>query len=90
MDAVGRFDGEEFLAVLTGLTYEDVVVSAERIRRVIATSPIGYEERMIPVTCSIGCTLSTPGDDVDAMVKRADVALYRAKALGRNRVEMEQ
>jgi diguanylate cyclase (GGDEF)-like protein len=90
MDAVGRFGGEEFLAVLTGLTHEDVVVSAERIRGVIAKSPIAYEERAIPVTCSIGCTLSTPGDDVDTMVKRADVALYRAKALGRNRVEMER
>jgi diguanylate cyclase (GGDEF)-like protein len=88
-DAVGRFGGEEFLAVLTGITDEDVIVSAERIRGVIAKSPIDYEQRPIPVTCSIGCTLSTPGDDLDAMVKRADVALYRAKALGRNRVEME-
>lgn len=90
MDAVGRFGGEEFLAVLTGLTQEDVLTSAERIRSVIAASPIDYEQRSIPVTCSIGCTLSTPGDDVDTMVKRADVALYRAKAMGRDRVETEQ
>ena len=76
--------------MLTGITDDDVTVSAERIRGVIAKSPVDYEERSIPVTCSIGCTLSTPGDDVDAMVKRADVALYRAKALGRNRVEMER
>lgn len=89
LDAVGRYGGEEFLAVLTGISSESAFNAAERIRDVVARTPVRYEQHDLNITCSIGWTAGGDGDSVDDMVRRADRALYRAKAGGRNRVEVE-
>jgi diguanylate cyclase (GGDEF)-like protein len=88
-DAVGRFGGEEFLVVMTDVERDDMANIAERIRQSLAKAPIRFDNHVIELTCSVGCTLGGRTDSIDTLVGRADRALYRAKAAGRNRVESE-
>jgi diguanylate cyclase (GGDEF)-like protein len=91
-DAVGRYGGEEFLVVLPGCGPADLVTSAERLRNSIAECPVDTSAGLVPVTLSLGILSLLPGKrqslDYEAMLRAADQALYRAKANGRNRVEM--
>lgn len=90
-DSVGRYGGEEFLFVLYPCSAEEVVKAAERFRRAIAETPVAIESDVpsdIRVTISLG-TSSTSGQEdarMENLLKRADDALYRSKASGRNRV----
>jgi two-component system cell cycle response regulator len=85
-DAIGRWGGEEFIAVLSDTPAEAAMVAAERMRQVIAATPFELEGGLlIPVTVSIGHTSGL--DDAEILVHRADDALYQAKGAGRNRVE---
>jgi diguanylate cyclase (GGDEF)-like protein len=84
-DALGRWGGEEFLAVLTDTPPEGIRIMAERLRQVIAAAPFILEDgSRIGVTVSVGHTYGT--EDAEVLVHRADDALYVAKAEGRNRV----
>ena len=91
-DAIGRYGGEEFLILLPGCEGEAACVQAERIREAVAAGPFAFGNESIAVTCSIGASFrSLPVEaDTDSLVREADLALYRAKARGRNRVEMQQ
>ncbi len=84
-DVVGRWGGEEFLAVLPVTDAAGAVQAAERLRAVVAATPvpIGNGEGRV-VTISAGCALAA--GDLDDVVRRADEALYEAKAAGRNTV----
>ncbi len=89
-DALGRYGGEEFLAVLPGSGRSSARSQAERLREAVAAQPFDAGGAPIPVTCSVGIA-SRPalsGADVDALIREADLALYKAKKRGRNRVEM--
>lgn len=82
-DQLGRFGGEEFVALLPETELADAVVVAERIRQACAVI-----HPAVGCTVSIGVTANAAaGDTVDAVFARADAAMYRAKARGRNRVE---
>ena len=83
-DVVGRWGGDEFLAVLPHTPLEEAEVMAERILRSLADSPIVYGDFRIPVTVSAGCT-ATPGTSAD-LLTRCDLALYDSKGAGRNAV----
>jgi diguanylate cyclase (GGDEF)-like protein len=84
-DALGRWGGEEFLAVLTDTPPEGVRTMAERLRQVVAAAPFTLDDgSQIKVTVSVGHTNGT--DDAEVLVHRADDALYVAKAEGRNRI----
>jgi diguanylate cyclase (GGDEF)-like protein len=84
-DALGRWGGEEFLAVLTDTPPEGVRVMAERLRQVVAAAPFTLDDgSQIRVTVSVGHTNGR--EDAEVLVHRADDALYVAKAEGRNRV----
>jgi len=85
-DIAGRYGGEEFFVVLPETSPENALLIAERIRRALAES----EELDPPVTISVGVhTWSGEGDvEPDALIATADAALYEAKRLGRNRVEV--
>jgi diguanylate cyclase (GGDEF)-like protein len=85
-DIVGRFGGEEFVALLPG-TIADAKVVAERVRRAFETAAVTVAGCDLNATVSIGAAAGQPGTDIVALLAAADVALYRAKANGRNRVE---
>ena len=84
-DVAGRWGGEEFLALLPQTDPPGAGAVAERIRRAMADAPVKLADREITVTVSIGYTAGVV-DDVDALVNRADAAMYEAKEAGRNRV----
>ena len=88
-DQLGRYGGEEFLVVLPGCDEDDAGQLADRLRVRTAAEPVAYAGGAVPVTASFGVAVYH-GDgppDPDALLHRADLALYRAKAGGRNRVE---
>jgi diguanylate cyclase (GGDEF)-like protein len=85
-DVVGRYGGEEFVAILAGAS-PTVAEIAERLRRSVSATPIETRDGPIPVTVSIGLAFLTPDDcDLDALLRRADASLYQAKRGGRNQV----
>ena len=86
-DIVARYGGEEFLVVMAGAGPEETAVIADRLRIAVAESAIDLGYLKLPVTISIGSALSAPNTDPEALLAAADSAMYRAKALGRNRVE---
>jgi two-component system cell cycle response regulator len=89
-DAIGRYGGEEFLVVLPACTSEDAFRLAERLRLGISQEPIISTGGSIEITSSLGVATGEPTAILDAMalIQAADTALYRAKAGGRNRVEI--
>jgi len=90
-DSIARWGGEEFLVAMPDAGEEVALMVAERLRRVIAGSPLrpasgppGFE---LAVTVSIGVSvIGGPGDTPEEALRRADEALYAAKRAGRNRV----
>jgi two-component system cell cycle response regulator len=85
-DELGRLGGEEFLALLPDAPAEAAAIVAESLRAsvdVVRTRMDGLE---LAVTVSVGCATWNGEEDADALVKRADNALYAAKNAGRNEV----
>ena len=93
MDIFARWGGEEFIVALPGTDLEHARARAEMLRTTIETQDFAHSWRSgnaIPFTVSIGVATRAPGErDLRALLKRADLALYRAKEAGRNRVELE-
>jgi diguanylate cyclase (GGDEF)-like protein len=88
-DGIGRYGGEEFLFVLPGCDADAALVAMERVRTRAAATPAHWEGQLLPVTLSIGVAWTDPdGLTAAGLTLAADEALYRAKAGGRNRVEM--
>lgn len=86
-DYLGRLGGEEFLALLTDTDEDAAARIAERLRRTVASARVPTDAGMLAVTVSVGWATWDGEEDVDALVKRADEALYAAKDGGRDRVE---
>jgi two-component system cell cycle response regulator len=88
LDLCCRFGGEEFVAAFSGGGSEMALAIAERLRQSIADEPVAIAGAApLAVTISIGiASTAGPGDTAEALLKRADGALYQAKAEGRNRV----
>jgi len=84
-DRCARYGGEEFVVLLPGASQEKAQEIAERLRAAVAAQPLVDTPR-IANTVSIGVAWMAEGDDAEALLKRADAALYRAKEGGRNRV----
>jgi len=90
-DVAGRYGGEEFCIVLPETQVGNTTQVAERIRNRLATTPLSVGSTSIVVTASIGVAGMDSTEGVlsaSTLVERADRALYSAKHLGRNRVEM--
>jgi predicted signal transduction protein with EAL and GGDEF domain len=69
-------------------TQAEAAIAAERMRKAFAAATTGPEGCDIPATVSIGVACGSPNASIDMLIARADAALYRAKANGRNRVEL--
>jgi diguanylate cyclase (GGDEF)-like protein len=89
-EKVGRYGGEEFLVVAPDCNGCSVVTLAERVREWISGAAINTGYEALPMSCSLGTAVSDAAtkEDADAIIARADAALYRAKANGRNRTEL--
>lgn len=85
-DVVARFGGEEFSLLLPGTPQAAALEVAERIRRAVAAHPWSTIHADLAVTISAGVACTHDAGEVAALIQRADTALYRAKAAGRNRV----
>jgi len=87
-DLFARYGGEEFVVVLRGIDLAGTERAGERVRKVVSTNCPSHDERIIPVTVSIGgaslSTCETP--TTEALIATADRRLYVAKKRGRNRV----
>lgn len=87
IDLVGRFGGEEFAVLLVEADLSEALDVAERLRICLLTEPIVVGDYQIAATASFGVVTLTDGaTEIDALLRRADVALYAAKRSGRNRV----
>lgn len=88
-DVLGRYGGEEFMVLLPGCELRAGAVVAERLRKCFADSPFQVDKLAIEVTASFGIVCSSqPHGSLEMLVDAADSALYRAKANGRNRIEL--
>ena len=86
-DVAGRVGGEEFAVVLSGADVEDANIFAQRVQKQLLETPVKANNQMIPVTVSIGIAMMSDTDtSPDASLSRSDMALYRAKEGGRNRI----
>ncbi|MDD5159366.1 MAG: GGDEF domain-containing protein [Sulfuricurvum sp.] len=88
-DRVYRFGGEEFIILLNRTDSAGAQLVAERLLNLCRNNKPLFQNQQIPVTLSIGLTKIIEGDTMDAIITRSDVALYRAKKNGKDRLEME-
>ncbi|MFM8309772.1 MAG: diguanylate cyclase [Microcystis aeruginosa] len=89
VDSFGRFGGEEFVAILPETNLEDAATTAQRICQVINELNIEIDRQKVRVTASIGVATFSPEDNnLEAVIERADHAMFAAKNQGRNRVSL--
>jgi len=86
-DVIGRLGGEEFVAVVSG-TLAEAAIAGERVRVAFAAATLDSNGHQIPATVSVGVACGSPNAAIELLMARADAALYRAKANGRNRIEL--
>ncbi len=87
-DIVCRWGGEEFLILLQHCAREDGLKIAEQLRRAVARTIVHHDRDAIGVSISLGVTQWQKGESQKELIKRVDLAVYKAKENGRNRVEV--
>ncbi len=85
-DTVGRWGGEEFLALITDVNYQSLRSTSEKLRIMVEESRLRIDKFELSVTVSIGATLAQMNDSPQRLVQRSDQLLYHSKRQGRNRV----
>lgn len=85
-DIIGRWGGEEFLFIFLDMDANKAKAVSEKLRKMIADYKFQFGDLTLSVTASIGYSLLHSVEDFEEAFKHADTALYRAKAMGRNRV----
>ena len=86
-DFIARFGGEEFVLLMPDSALADALAVGEVLREAIAACPFHFKGEPVTITVSMGVAQFQPGERSDLALKRADEALYRAKAAGRNQVQ---
>ena len=89
-DLLCRYGGEEFVLLLPHADLDQAAMFGERVRTAVGAVPIQAAGLPLAVTVSIGVAVHRFGEPIEALLKRADQAMYRAKGKGRNRVEIEE
>lgn len=87
---LGRLGGEEFAILLPNKNLLEAARIADQIRQDIETLPTCFRNAQIHITSSFGVALYRSGESVDSLLRRADLALYKSKGDGRNRVSAER
>ncbi|WP_457748416.1 GGDEF domain-containing protein [Sulfurimonas sp.] len=90
VDIVGRFGGEEFLALLSETDLQGGVIFAEKVRKHVEKTRFVYKGKRIKVTVSAGVSQRSDHISLEAAINSADEYLYKAKKEGRNRVEYKK
>ena len=88
-DIIGRWGGEEFVAIIVNVDLAELRAIAERYRTFVQKSKLKKSFETIRVTVSIGATICRPGDTVKTLIDRADRLMYQGKEDGRNCVVVE-
>ncbi|WP_226476930.1 GGDEF domain-containing protein [Pseudomonas sp. MWU16-30323] len=86
-DFIARFGGEEFVLLVPNSSLSDALAVGETLRAAIEACPFHFKGEPVTITVSMGMAQFQPGERSDLALKRADEALYRAKAAGRNQVQ---
>ncbi|KAG1463724.1 hypothetical protein G6F57_013701 [Rhizopus arrhizus] len=86
-DGIARLGGDEFVLVLPETQGADSMATVQRLQRSLAHRVLTVQDRRVPVHFSAGLAQWQPGDDAEALLRRADDALYAAKRQGKNRVQ---
>ncbi|MBI2471167.1 MAG: diguanylate cyclase [Planctomycetes bacterium] len=89
-DIVGRWGGEEFLAIIPNINEEQLYFTANKLRVLVEQSGFSLDSGIVQVTVSIGATIAQPKDTAETLLERADKLLYYSKANGRNRASIRQ
>ncbi|MDH5648484.1 MAG: GGDEF domain-containing protein [Gammaproteobacteria bacterium] len=89
-DRIGRYGDEEFLVVLPETETDDAKIIADRVRAKVSESSIECEGGPCKATISVGITYYSKGDDLEALLSRANAAIAEAKNKGSNRVVTKQ
>lgn len=89
-DDVARYGGEEFVLTVADVDERGLARVGSRMRAMVARSLVRTGDLELNVTISVGGALALPGETAAAVFERADRALYRAKAAGRNRVVIDR
>jgi diguanylate cyclase len=87
-DVLARLGGEEFAVVLPDTELNHAAVTIQRLQQTLASAPLIGDRVSLKLAFSAGAAQRRPGESLDSLLKRADVALYDAKRAGKNRIEM--
>jgi diguanylate cyclase (GGDEF)-like protein len=88
IDCAARFGGEEFVALLPATDLNGAIALGERVREAVRAQGVQHPDGIGGVlTVSVGAACAQPGESAEALLARADTALYWAKNQGRDRVE---
>lgn len=88
-DTLGRQGGEEFMLICPDTPHATAIDVAERLRLALQSHPLEIEGNSLVLTASFGVGTLRPEDTLESLLKKSDLALYRSKRLGRNRVSGE-
>jgi diguanylate cyclase (GGDEF)-like protein len=89
-DLLGRYGGEEFVAMLYGVEQAQALQVATRLCRRVHRLDIPVNDQGLVLSVSIGIAMRLPEDTVESLVERSDHAMYRAKVAGRNRARLDE
>jgi diguanylate cyclase (GGDEF)-like protein len=90
VDLISRYGGEEFIILLPETNLESAMRVAERLRQSIMNEPFPTSEGALRITISLGVSEAKEADSLHTLIERADIALYKAKHAGRNRVMLDE
>ncbi|KAB7884962.1 GGDEF domain-containing protein [Poseidonibacter ostreae] len=88
-DIVGRYGGEEFVAIVHFNLNRELLQYLKRIKTIVTSNNFKYKEHEIKVTFSAGVAIRSDHESYDSAIQKADMLLYEAKENGRNQIKLE-